>query len=134
MNRQAYSKAYNQSKQQLRSAIQQELKQMSPERLAELKARALRELNEPPKPRIVTRYPTSLRPTLNIDAFILRHHTQSHLVHTKDCFGDEHLYFESLDGETPEQVLTRRHPKFAERREEVVNVEECKCLLCQNPN
>ena len=126
MNKQTYSHAYNQSKRELKDAIRKfELE--NPEKFAELQARALRELNEP-TPRIVTRY-APLR-KFNIDEFTHQHHTQHSFIHTKDCFGDVHLYFESLDGETAEEVLTRLHPKFVERSEEITDVKRCVCPLC----
>ena len=137
MNRQAYSKQYNEHKQLLRESMSDAIKKFAeenPQRFAELQAQAIRELHEPPKPRTVTRYPTRLPSHFDADEFIRQHHTQDYLIHTKDCWGDTHLYFESLDGETPEEVLTRRHPKFAERNEEVMKVLKCECPLCQNLN
>ena len=126
MDRQAYSRTYNQSKQQLRDAIKR-FGQENPERFAELQAQARFEL-EHPQPRIVVRH-TPLH-KFNVDEFIRQRHIQSYYIHTKDCWGDGHLYFESLDNETPEEVLTRRHSKFAERREEITKVIKCACPLC----
>ena len=134
MDRKAYSKVYNEHKQLTREAMRDAIKhfqQENPVRYAELQAQALREL-EHPTPRIVTRYPTRLH--FDADEFIRQHHTQDYYIHTKDAFGDEHLYFEGLDGETPEEVLKRRHTKFTERHEKVVEVVKCECPLCQNLN
>ena len=130
MNRKAYSQTYNESKQSLRDAIKQ-FAQESPEKYAELKARALYEL-EHPQPRTVTRYPTHFS-KLDIDTTIFRFRNgrKDYYVHTKDMFGSEHLYFETLINESEaEAVLTQRHPKYAERNERVTKVEPCTCPLC----
>lgn len=135
MNRKAYSKLYNEFKQGEREAMRDAMKRFQEEnlqRFAELQAQAIRELNEPTPPRIVTRYPTRLRP--NLDEFIRRNHVQDYFIYTKDTFGDEHTYFEELNNETPEEVLTRRHTKFTERREEVIKIEKCTCPLCISLN
>ncbi|MBU1067134.1 hypothetical protein KKE60_05075 [Patescibacteria group bacterium] len=137
MNKQAYSKQYNEYKQLHREAMNDAIKrfeQANPQRFAELQAQAHTEVNESPKPRTVTRYPTRLPPHFDVDEFIRRYHTQSFYIYTVDGWGDKHTYFESLDGETPEEVLTRRHPKFAERREEVTEVVKCGCPLCLGLN
>lgn len=128
MDRKAYNKLQLESKQELRDAIKRFAEQ-NPERFAELQVQAQYELEHPPE-RTIVRYPTRLRPHFDADEFIRQHHTQSYYIHTKDCFGDAHLYFESLNNETAKEVLTRRHPKFVERNEEVVKVEECECPLC----
>jgi len=128
MNRKTYSKAYNQQKQELRDAIKQFAEQ-NPERFAELQTQALHELKHPPE-RVITRYPTRLQSHFDVDEFIREHHTQDYYIHTKDTWGDEHLYFESLNGETATEVLTRRHSKFTERAENVTKVEKCTCPLC----
>ena len=133
MDRQTYSKTYNQSKRGLKDAIRRYAEQ-NPERFAELQARAKHELEHPPERPIIRQSLRSTRPHFNAGEFIRQHHTQSYLIHTMDCWGDTHLYFESLDSETAEEVLTRRHSKFAERREEVTQVVKCECPLCQNPN
>lgn len=129
MNRKEYSKAYNQSKQALRDAIKR-LEEQNPERFKELEERAKHELNEPPKPRIITRHRISTA-HFDVDEFIRRNHKQDYFIHTIDCWNDEHLYFESLDNETAEEVLTRRHSKFIERSEKVTKIEKCECPLCQ---
>jgi len=136
MNRQAYSKAYNEHKQLYREAMNDAIKRFqeeNPQRFTELQAQARTEVAEPPKPRIVTRYAPQY-PAFNVDEFIRQHHTQSYYIHTKDTFGNTHFYFESLDSETPEEVLTRRHPKFTERNETVLKAEACECPLCQSLN
>jgi len=136
MNHKAYSKTYNQLKtterQRMNEAIEK-LKRDNPQRLLELQVQAIRELHEPPKPRIVTRYAPRYHP-FNADEFIRQHHTQSYYISTEDCWNESHLYFESLDNETAEEVLTRRHSKFTERSEKVVKVEKCVCPLCLGLN
>ena len=127
MDRKTYSRTYNESKQQLRDAIRK-FEQENPEKYAALQVRAKYELDHPPKPRIVTRYPSQLR--FNVDDFIRQHHTQDFYIHTKDAFSDTHLYFHSLNDETAESVLARLHPKFVERNETVTKVEKCLCPLC----
>lgn len=132
MDRKTYSKIYNEHKQLLREAMRDGIKrfaEQNPERFKELQAQAQYEL-EYPTPRPITRYPSRLHPHFDADEFIRQHHTQSFHIRTVDRWKDEHLYFESLNGETPEEVLTRRHPKFAERNERVVKVEKCVCPLC----
>jgi len=130
--RQAYSKAYNQLKRPLRDAIKR-YAETNPERFKELQAQALYELKHPPERPIIcssVRLQPSLLPHFDVDEFIRQHHTQSYYIRTKDAYGDIHAYFESLNNETPEEVLTRRHPKFAERNEEVTEVVKCECPLC----
>jgi len=135
MNSQSYSKAYNQSKAVMRQRMDEAIKrfkEQNPERFVELQAQALHELEHPPE-RPIIRY-SPLHTTFNADEFIRQHHTQSFYIHTKDYFGNVHLYFESLDGETALDVLKRRHSKFTERNEEVTEVEKCICPLCQDLN
>ena len=131
MNKQAYSKTYNKSKQALRDAINAELKRMSPERLTELQTKAHYELEHPPE-HPITRYSLKL-PKLDTDTIIsqFRNGRKDTYVHTKDMFGDVHLYFELLrNPEDAVEVLTRRHPKFAERSEKITNMTPCVCPLC----
>ena len=130
MDKKAYSRVYNQSKQELRDAIKR-FERQNPERFAELQAQAQYELEHPPeRPIIRHSLPSRLCPHFDADEFVRLHHTQSFYIHTKDCFNITHLYFESLDNETAKEVLVRRHPKFIERSEEVVRVDKCKCPLC----
>jgi len=136
VNRTEYNKAYNKYKQPYHEALREAIKKLqeeNPQHFAELQARAKHELEHPPE-RPIIRHP--LHGTLHFNAaeFIRQHHTQSYYIRTKDAFGDKHLYFESLNGETPEDVLARRHPKFTERNEKVIEVERCVCPLCQNLN
>ena len=131
MNKQAYSKTYNQDKRHLKDAIKK-FAEENPERFAELQKRALHELEHPPE-QPITRH--AVRPLhFDVDEFIRQHHTQSYYIRTEDTFGSAHHYFESLDNETPEEVLTRRHTKFTERHEHITSVEKCRCPLCQNLN
>ena len=134
MNRKAYNVLQQESKRSLRESIKRFAEQ-NPKRFAELQRQAQHEL-EHPTPRTVTSHllPSRLRPHFDADEFIRQIHTQSFYIHTKDCWGSEHLYFEALDGETPKEVLTRRHPKFVERHEEVIKTEKCSCPLCQALN
>ena len=131
MNHKQYSKAYNESKRQLRDAIKQ-LQLQDPERFAELQARAKAELSEPPKPRVVTRYPFHPHKT-DTDKVVLQFRAgrKHFFISTTDAFDDTHLYFELLH--TPEdatKTLQERHPKFTERNEKVTKVEVCTCPLC----
>jgi len=134
VNRKAYSKVYNEHKQLLQEVMRNAVNDFAcenPERFAELQAQAKYEI-EHPHERPVTRTVPLRR--FDTDTFIRQHHTQDYYIHTKDCFGDTHLYFESLDGEVAEDVLKRRHPKFSERNEAVIEIQRCQCPLCQNLN
>ena len=132
MNHKEYSKVYNQDKQALREAVRR-FEQENPERFVELQARAKHELEHPPERPVIKHTPLRTS-SFDVNEFIRSHHTQDYYLYTKDCWGDEHLYFESLDDETPKEVLTRRHPKFVERSETVTKVEKCQCPLCRSLN
>ena len=132
MNRQAYSRVYNKSKHELKDAIKQ-FEQDNPARFAELKARALHELEHPPERPIIhaSRYPSRLP---NVDESIrqFRNGRKHFFVHTRDCYDDVHLYFELLHNpEDATEVLSQHHSKFLKRHEEVTNVVSCVCPTCQ---
>lgn len=128
MNRNAYSKAYQEQKQILNDAIKR-FAEENPERFAELQEKAKNELNTPKTRAIHELIRTSI-PSFNVSEFIRQRHKQNYLIYTKDCWNDEHLYFESLDNEGAEEVLTRRHPKFTTRREQITKIVPCTCPLC----
>ena len=135
MDRKTYSKQYNESKQQLRDAIKR-FQQENPKRFAELQAQAQAELNEPPKPRPITRYPTQLRPSFNVDIDTLimqfRAGRKHYFISTIDCWNESHLYSELLNTEAEaKEVLTQRHSKFTERNERITKIDYCACPLCQ---
>jgi len=130
MDRQTYSKAYNESKQQLKDAIRR-FEQENPERFAELQAQAKYETEHPPE-RQITHYQLPTR-KLDVETLLSQFHKgrKDYYIRTKDMFGDEHLYFHTLT--SPEQaleVMTQRHPKFTERNERIIEIEPCKCPLC----
>lgn len=120
MNRQAYNKLQYEAKQRLNEVIKRFAEQ-NPERFAELQAQAKREFNQPTPPRTITRTQSGASTYV---------HTRDYFIHTKDCFGKEHLYFHALNNESPKEVLERYHPKFTERNEKVTKVEPCQCPLC----
>ena len=128
MDRQAYSKTYNQSKHRLQDAIRT-FAEENPERFMELQAQALRELREP-TPRPTTSRFSPKPHHFDVDEFLRQHHLQDYLISTTDRFDSVHRYFEGLNNETPKEVLTRRHPKFLERAEKITKVEPCQCPLC----
>lgn len=131
MGRKQYSELYKESKRPLQEAIKR-LEQEDPKRFKELQERAKYELEHPPE-RPIIRHTVSQDHFggLTVDEFIRKHHTQDYNIYTKDCWEGEHLYFESLNGETAESVLTKRHPKFTERKEKVTWIEPCRCPLCK---
>ena len=132
MSRKAYSKAYSESKHALRDAIKQ-LQLQDPQRFAELQARAKAELSEPPKPRVVTRYPFHPHKT-DTDKVVLQFRAgrKHYFISTVDCYDGSHLYSELLNSpDEAKEVLTERHPKFTERSEKVTKVEVCTCPLCK---
>ena len=131
MNRQTYSKQYNESKQQLRDAIKR-FQQDNPKAYGRLLERAKYELEHPPE-RPITHY-TLTTGKLDIDKIVLqfRNGRKHYFISTIDCYGDGHLYSELLSTETEaKEVLTQRHPKFTERNERITKIDYCACPLCQ---
>jgi len=126
----AYSKAYNQQKQELRNAIKLFAEQ-NPQRYMELQAQAQHELEHPPE-RAIIRHPLRL-PREDTDTLIMRFRKgrKDFYIHTIDCWNDKHLYSELLHSpEDATEVLRQRHPKFSERLEKVIGIEPCICPLC----
>ena len=133
MNRREYSRAYNRLKtekrQQMRGAIER-LKRENPERYAELQARAQAELNEPRRTHALHEVSRKITaPTIDIKAF--RGNRRDYFIHTKDPWGKEHHYFETLPPDLTEtdieEFLKNRHPSFEGK---ITRIVPCTCPLC----
>ena len=147
MSRKEYSHSYNQpktaSRQRMNDAIKRFAEQQ-PERFAELQALALHEPKTPQKRALhELTTPISLNVALSdaqikaidekFDTLIKqwRGDRRDYFISTVDCYGKNHLYFETLADKSDANNILQRNPKYIERDEKIVNIKQCTCPLCR---
>lgn len=129
MNRPEYNRMRYAEKQRTAEAVKR-FAELYPEKFAELKQRAAKEVNEPIKVlvRQARQATGGALSALDIDRILYPPNERHYYIRTKDQLGDEHLLFESLQGPQYSLAVAQKHwPTLATA---LVSVEPCHCPAC----